>query len=189
VVRARSADTRTAHDATQRGVRVTHMRNNTYYACVEVASADASAPPAFVDARPSDAINLAVRLGVPILVAAELARLRGVRDEVLGGAAVVPASSDSLPAPPHKRLDKTLELRVRIAMAIAEGRLADGRRLRDEVASLLRSDAGLAAYGSSRLAEVAAEMMLDLERAVREERYDDAAKAQATLSALDDEVR
>ena len=184
-------------------VRVTHIRNNStqpggsrtcaersvpraaYFAAVRIAGDKPDAPPSFIDSRPSDAINLAVRLGVPIYVSEDLARARGVRDE----AAPAPPAPASPPAPVvPKRLDKTLELRMRIAVAVAEGRLADGQRLRNEVVQLLRSDNGLASYGTTSLAEVAAAMMLDLERAVKEERYHDAAIAQATLAALDEDV-
>lgn len=46
-------------------ITITELRGNVFYATVSVAGQD-------VDARPSDAVNVAVRVGAPILVAEEV---------------------------------------------------------------------------------------------------------------------
>ena len=170
-------------------VYVTHLRNNTYYARVYLASRKAGAPATEMDldARPSDAINLAVRFAAPIYVSQEVAKTCGVRNAsggLVAGAAVTAASaaaaaSVAVPRPAPKKVDGALELRVRMALAVAEGREDDAARLRDEVAALLGGSA-------TPHAVAAASLMLEVERAVRDERYRDAAHARDHLSAMDD---
>jgi bifunctional DNase/RNase len=53
-------------------VRVTDIIANTYYARVHVARAGGEGE-VDVDARPSDAINLAVRFGAPVYIAKKIA--------------------------------------------------------------------------------------------------------------------
>lgn len=167
--------------------RVTHIKANTYYATLEVAPPEGSF--FFVDSRPSDALNMAVRLGAPIYISEELMRTHGVSEEE-GGAPRLP----SLPpvaqtAPVSKRLDGTLELRMRIALAVAQGRSADAQKLREEVEeALAKGPHALGSYGGRSLAELAGRAMVDLELAVKEERWADAAAAGATLAALDEEL-
>ena len=167
---------------------VTHLRNNTYYARVYLASrkAGAAATEMDLDARPSDAINLAVRFAAPIYVSQEVAKTCGVRNAsggLVAGAAVTAASAAAaaavVPRPAPKKVDGALELRVRMALAVAEGREDDAARLRDEVAALLGGSA-------TPHAVAAASLMLEVERAVRDERYRDAAHARDHLSAMDD---
>ena len=136
-----------------------------------------------LDARPSDAINLAVRFGAPIFVSADVAKSCGGRTPVpaaspsAGGGAA--AFAPRARAPPTQ-LDNALELRVRMALAVAEGREADAARLRDEVAAAL----GGAASGEAVSAAAAAALMLEVELAVKEERYADAAAARDRLAAM-----
>jgi bifunctional DNase/RNase len=55
-------------------VRVTDIIANTYYARVHVArSGDPPTEEVDVDARPSDAINLAVRFGAPVYISKKIA--------------------------------------------------------------------------------------------------------------------
>jgi len=147
-------------------VQVTHLQNNTYYAKM-VLNGDVS-----VDARPSDAINLAVRCGAPIFVAESVARSNGVRQ-------AVPASGadDPMPASPSRLLDKTLELRMRLAIAVQRGRADHAESLRDDIASLLADQAPIAV--------AAAALMLEVELAVKEERWRDAARARKLLAEMD----
>jgi bifunctional DNase/RNase len=56
-------------------VRVTDIIANTYYARVHVARAGGEGE-VDVDARPSDAINLAVRFGAPVYIAKKIAGAR-----------------------------------------------------------------------------------------------------------------
>ncbi len=99
-----------------------------------------------------------------------------------GGA---PVSNAGVIFPPRARvpptkLDASLELRVRMALAVAEGRDADAARLRDEVAAAL----GGAASGEAVEGATAAALMLEVELAVKEERYADAAAARDRLAAM-----
>lgn len=54
-------------------VRVTEIIANTYYARVHVARAGDPPHEVDVDARPSDAINLAVRFGAPVYISKKIA--------------------------------------------------------------------------------------------------------------------
>jgi hypothetical protein len=139
-----------------------------------------------VDARPSDAINLAVRCGAPIFVSADLARTHGVRAHVPEGpSASSPASAapEALPAAPVRLLDKTLELRIRLAVAIQEGRSRDAQTLRDDIAVLLAGDS------STVRATAAAQLILEIECAIKDERWKDAAQARNQLAELNHVVR
>lgn len=175
---------------------MTHLRNNTYYARIYLSSRKAGAAVATeldLDARPSDAINLAVRFAAPIYVSTEVAKTCGVRQGIAGvaagsaataatvaaAAAVIASAAAAAPKAAPKRVDGALELRVRMALAVAEGREADAARLRDEVAALLGGS-------NEPHAVAAATLMLEVERAVRDERYHDAAHARDHLSAIDD---
>ncbi len=143
-----------------------------------------------VDARPSDAINLAVRFGAPIFVSETVAKQCGVRTPLsppqpaaASTSAVSPASFAGAAAAarfvraPAKRLDAALVARMRMALAVAEGRAEDAARARDDVASALGGAA-------SAHAVAAAALMLEVERAVAEERYGDAAQARDHLSVM-----
>ena len=131
-------------------VQVTHLHSNTYFARIVLAMPDkeGGATETDVDARPSDAINLAVRCGAPIYVSADVARTHGVRSSMpesgsssstTSGDTDTP-SAESLPAAPVRLLDKTLELRMRLAVAVQESRLSDAQSLRDDIAVLLAGD-------------------------------------------------
>ena len=169
---------------------VTHLRNNTYYARVVISSRKAGAGVELdLDARPSDAINLAVRFSAPIYVSQEVAKTCGVRSggdavfsagsAVTAASAAAAAAAAAAPRPVPKKVDGALELRVRMALAVAEGREEDAARLRDEVAAMLGGSA-------TPHAAAAASLMLEVERAVRDERYGDAAHARDHLSAMDE---
>lgn len=71
--------------ATVSRVEVTELRDGTFYALLLL---DRSGVTFEVDARPSDALALAVRVGAPIFVAPEVLELSGLRDEfdATGGA-------------------------------------------------------------------------------------------------------
>ena len=61
-----------------RSVRVVGVEGTTFFAQLELERADGEA--AFVDARPSDAIALAVRMGVPILASADVLEAASMPD-------------------------------------------------------------------------------------------------------------
>jgi len=62
-------------------VEVTELRGGTYFALLIL---DRSGVPLEVDARPSDALAVAVRVGAPIFVAAEVLAQSGLRDDFDG---------------------------------------------------------------------------------------------------------
>jgi len=174
-------------------VQVTHLHSNTYFARIVLAMPDkeGGATETDVDARPSDAINLAVRCGAPIYVSADVARTHGVRSSMpesgsssstTSGDTDTP-SAESLPAAPVRLLDKTLELRMRLAVAVQESRLSDAQSLRDDIAVLLAGDS------STVRAVAAAQLIYEIENAIREERWKDAAQARNHLAELNHVVR
>lgn len=127
-------------------VQVTEMRDNTFFARIFYAAPSGDVTD--VDARPSDAINLAVRFGAPIYVAQTVAansaylmngadysperagateggggggaRMGGA--EVGGGGAGAPTEElvQAVQRQVVRRRDPALELRSRLAMAVAE---------------------------------------------------------------------
>ena len=56
-------------------VQVTAFINNTYHSLVHYEGRGPGVPGAAVDARPSDAINLALRFGAPVYVAKKVCAL------------------------------------------------------------------------------------------------------------------
>jgi bifunctional DNase/RNase len=71
-----------ASGATVERVAINSLRDKTFYAVITVAAAGS---PTELDARPSDALNLAARVGAPIYVDDEIMATSGMRaDEVLG---------------------------------------------------------------------------------------------------------
>lgn len=192
---------------------MTHLHSNTYFARIVLAMPDkeGGAAETDVDARPSDAINLAVRCGAPIYVSADVARTHGVRSSMPESGSSSSATSgdtdtpsaESLPAAPVRLLDKTLELRMRLAVAVQESRLSDAQSLRDDIAVLLAGDS------STVRAVAAAQLIYEIEvrvfaprvrvcsppltphiqNAIREERWKDAAQARNHLAELNHVVR
>jgi len=65
-------------DARLESVEVTELRDDTFYARLNLVTAKQRLS---VDARPSDAIALAVRIGVPIYVAETVMELAGIVEE------------------------------------------------------------------------------------------------------------
>ncbi len=81
-----------------------------------------------IDARPSDAIALALRCTAPIYVAEEVMEAAGVMlDETTGG------GTDSNAEPPNHRLAPAEALKQKLAKAVAEERYEDAAVLRDEL--------------------------------------------------------
>lgn len=90
-------------------VAVTELRENVFYATVSVAAdGDVEA----VDARPSDAINLAVRLGAPILADEAVLAEAGMADEDLGSELERRAAKAGAEAPPGEWASLSAELLV-----------------------------------------------------------------------------
>ncbi len=83
-----------------------------------------------VDARPSDAVALALRCKVPVFVAESVMDSAGV---ILKNDEVQKASAPIAPASPGTADDPLSLLRNRLATAIAEERYEEAAHLRDEI--------------------------------------------------------
>ncbi len=112
-------------------VIISDLRDGTFYARLNIDSQE-------VDSRPSDAIALAVRFGVPIYVS----------DKVMEEAAFVPENetSDELPgskqteATPKAKPTKLEQLQSQLSEAIAKEDYEKAARIRDEIRKLQGRD-------------------------------------------------
>jgi len=164
-------------------VRITHLLSNTYHASLRLLSPTGTLH--VLDVRPSDGMNIAVRAGAPILVSTTLIRARGLR-------LAFSDESRSLPAPRPSHLDLAIEHRLRLALAVANGLTEQASRWRDAIAELLVQNARTclgptcsSAFGDDSVAARAAQLVLEIEVAVKEERWSDAAAARAQLHSLE----
>ncbi len=99
-------------------VVITEMRDNTFFSTVELIREDGAT--VLVDARPSDAIPLALKLGLPIHVAAKVLEEAGRADE--------PEVID--------RDEKIGELEARLKVAVEAEQYEKAARLRDLIKEL-----------------------------------------------------
>jgi bifunctional DNase/RNase len=101
-------------------VIVSDLKENTYYATIDVRLNGTSKK---VDARPSDAIALALRTSAPIFVEEKVMRKAAISGEMEG-----------------TRIDKSEEkikiLNIKLQEAVKEERYEDAARIRDEIAEL-----------------------------------------------------
>jgi len=113
-------------------VTITELRDGTFYAKVSIDTAVGNE----VDARPSDAVAIAVRYGAPIYVA----------DEVLQEASFIPEGEDeedpagkahSIMQPREKQLE---DLQKKLDQAIGKEDYEAAARLRDEIMRLQSGD-------------------------------------------------
>ncbi|MGB2869110.1 MAG: bifunctional nuclease family protein [Bacteroidota bacterium] len=111
-------------------VTINELRDGTFYARLSMDSQE-------IDSRPSDAIALAVRFGVPIFVA----------DKVMEEAAFVPENEEAekaTPPPakqepeekPKQKLSKLDQLQHQLSEAIAKEDYEKAAKLRDEIKKL-----------------------------------------------------
>jgi len=103
-------------------VEVTELRDETFFATLHL---DGRLGHTEVDARPSDALALALRCSAPIGVAEEVMAKAGVVLDKAGKKAAV--ASGAAPA------DSLQDLRAKLARAIAEERYEEAARLRDKL--------------------------------------------------------
>jgi len=104
-------------------VVVSDLRENTYYAVLSMKSNGKSTD---IDARPSDAIALALRMQAPIFVSDEVMSKASVDDKEID-------DEDIAAAAPVDEMDR-LELDMK--KAILEERYEDAAKLRDEIKEL-----------------------------------------------------
>jgi bifunctional DNase/RNase len=100
---------------------VNDLRENTYYALINI-SKDGKTKE--IDARPSDAIALALRLQAPIFVEESVMKRAAISDRQ--------AEIEEKPA----MVDRLEELNIQLNKAVKEERFEDAARLRDEILDL-----------------------------------------------------
>lgn len=166
-------------------VRITTLVGNTYHARMHFArgrgiKAD-SAPSATeidIDARPSDAINLAARFNAPIYVnrevAAKMAHPAAVFDErsisaavSTGGQAHPPANTGDIVRSCREEIlhyqDPTIMHKLQLQLAVAEERFEDAKRLQAEIDRTMAQDRALS-------------LVVAIETALEDHRYEEAAR-------------
>jgi bifunctional DNase/RNase len=112
-----------AAEAQVQSITITDLKDNTFYALVDMITAAGSVR---IDARPSDAIALALRSKVPILVA----------EKVMDSAGVTGDRAKSQ----ISNLDRIAELTLQLKSAIEAESYEEAARLRDRIRELERKE-------------------------------------------------
>jgi len=127
-------------------VEITDLHESTYYAEIHLVDEDGGQH--VLDARPSDAIALALRFDAPIYVAAQIVEEAGFQKAVeIPPETSLTADQDSKPETPERAdeelsdvsaietesLNKLEQLKRRLEQAIAEEVYEEAARLRDEI--------------------------------------------------------
>jgi bifunctional DNase/RNase len=111
--------------ASLKRVEIVRFEGKTFYAQLRLSRGGVEMEP--VDARPSDAIALALRCNAPIGVAEEVYEKGGVD---------LPEESQTALALPHPVLDPRHQLDSEMKKAIEEERYEDAARIRDQIKEL-----------------------------------------------------
>mmetsp|Transcript_21716 Transcript_21716/g.26152 ORF Transcript_21716/g.26152 Transcript_21716/m.26152 type:complete len:338 (+) Transcript_21716:229-1242(+) len=157
-------------------VAVTHRKDNTYYGQVfyVLEGKQGTSETIGVDARPSDAINLAVRSQAPIYINREV--IQSSAQPLIAPTDPKKTKKLSVEAKFHEHITRkhtcTLDLRASLTLAVREGRVRDAESIRDQLAKVLEND-------------YIADLLLRLEQAISDERYDDAASIRDALHKQD----
>jgi bifunctional DNase/RNase len=171
-------------------VRITALVGNTYHARVHYGRARSAPSPSGdgvaaggmpaevdVDARPSDAVNLAVRFGAPIYVNKEVAARMAQPSHALESGS--PGASSEHHADVVRSCreeiaafnDPTIMHKLQMQLAIAEERFEDATTLRDAIDRILASDRALS-------------LVVAMETALEDGRYEEAARLRDEFKAL-----
>lgn len=113
-------------------VYINELRDGTFYAKLSVDSQE-------IDSRPSDAIALAVRFGVPIFVADKVMEEAGFVPESEDAEKITPPSSVSKEGEkekPRQKLSKLEQLQHQLAEAVVKEEYEKAAKLRDEIQKL-----------------------------------------------------
>jgi len=159
------------------------MRENTYFAIIFVSSPDGSTVKS-IDARPSDAINLALRFQAPIFVNKAVVQSSAYLMQGSDAEGNPKKSSEGSPEVENelftkvqqqalRRKDPALELRSRLAMAVAEERYDDAVIIQEQIGQKIGNDH-------------IASLLYQMEQAISEERYQDAARIRDELQTFDE---
>lgn len=172
-------------------VRITALVGNTYHARVHLARArgikqqqqeggSEMAAEVDVDARPSDAVNLAVRFGAAIYVNKEVAAKMGHPGQTYHEG---PTNGGSGSGEHHSEVvrscreeitaysDPTIMHKLQLQLAIAEERFEDATSLRNQIDKILSCDRALS-------------LVVAMETAIEDARYDEAARLRDEFKAL-----
>jgi len=98
---------------------VTKLHENTYYAKIELEKNDKKLE---IDARPSDAIALALRKDAAIFVEDEVLKKAAIKDEIIDSE--------------HSKEEELNELHNKLQTAVKEERYEDAARIRDKINEL-----------------------------------------------------
>ncbi|GAB4822363.1 hypothetical protein N2152v2_009409 [Parachlorella kessleri] len=155
-------------------VRVTALVGNTYHARVHLARGRNGKEPETkevdIDARPSDAINLAVRFGAPIYVnkdiATKMARTR-LEEHTESHHQIVRSCKEEI----VQYQDPTIMHKLNLQLAVAEERFDDAAAIRDTIDKVLASDRALS-------------LVVAIETALEDGRYEEAARLRDEFRAL-----
>jgi hypothetical protein len=112
-----------ASQAQVRKITVTELRDNTFYALIDLKTSNGDQA---IDARPSDAIALALKSKVPIMVA----------DEVMNAAAIIGDRSEVQPS----ALDEIAVLSKQLQQALETESYEEAARLRDLIKELEKKE-------------------------------------------------
>ena len=96
-------------------MRIAALVNNVFTARLHIATEDGEGPPLDLDARPSDAMNLAIRFQAPLFVAKKVAHEMAVP---LSGTEALQPASDSDDAPVATESEKKIEETCRAECAL-----------------------------------------------------------------------
>lgn len=164
--------------------RITALVGNTYHARMHLAREDDPTGSTFdVDARPSDAINMAVRFSAPVLVSRDVANKMGVaaEDQLLAG--VAGGSSTATLSESHAEIvksceeecrlynDPTVMEQLQLQMAVEAERYEEASQLRDKIDHIMQSDRAMS-------------LVVAIESALKGKRYEEAARLREELRQL-----
>jgi len=124
-------------------VEITDLQKGIYYALVHIRGADDAT--VVLDSRPSDAIALALRAGVPIFAAAAILEQEGTEDDegaAAEGEEIAAAVAALVEPEPEDETANPLDLlKQRMQEAIAEEAYEEAAQLRDRIADLGQREA------------------------------------------------
>jgi bifunctional DNase/RNase len=164
--------------------RITALVGNAYHARMHLASADDSTASSFdVDARPSDAINMAVRFQAPILVSRDVANKMAVAPEDLLNNARIGGTKTISLSEAHAEIvkscqeecsmyrDPTVLQQLQLQIAVEAERYEEASQIRDKIDQILQSDRSMS-------------LVAAIKTALENKRYEEAVRLREELRQL-----
>lgn len=175
-------------------VRIHSLVNNTYHARVHMRKSSGGGAPIDVDARPSDAINLAVRFSARILVAKDIAERMavpisdplstasagggtaagGTRPSGAGGRRLTESDAEIVRTCKEEcalYTDPTILYNLQLQLAVEQERYSEAAAIRDKMNQVIASDQSL-------------RLVVAMEKAIDDSRFEEAARLRDELSQL-----